>query len=88
MAFQNGDLLAALRIPDAYVARSRHDALTIDAEGRHGDSSMSFKDGDLFATVCIPDTRRAVSGCRQHSLVVATEHRAPDPFRMSTEEAV
>ncbi len=79
MAFQDGDLLAALRIPDArgVVRRRRHHPLAIAAERAlsHG-AGMAFQDGDLLAALRIPDARGVVLRRRHHPLAIAAECRA------------
>jgi hypothetical protein len=63
MALQEGDLLAALRIPDARsaVPRRSHHPRAIAAErcGIHA-VGMAFQDGDLLAALRIPDARGVV----------------------------
>src|SRR5262249_56560312 len=73
MAFQDGDLLAALCIPDArgVVTGCRHNPLAIVAEHRGLNAAgMAFKDADLLAAFGIPDAC-CVQSPRHYPFVVA-----------------
>ncbi len=89
MAFQDGDLLAALRIPDARgaVLRRRHHPLAVAAECRAPHAAvMAFQDGDLLAALRIPDARGPVDRRRHHPLAIAAERRATTRGRMAFQD--
>src|SRR5262245_12829669 len=86
MAFKDGDLLAALRIPDArgVVTGCRHHPLAVAVEPRGNDTiDMAFKDGDLLAALCIPDAG-CVQSPRHYPFVVAGERPVSRPHETGT----
>src|SRR6516164_8063567 len=72
MIFQDRNLLAALRIPDAGGgAKCRHDPFAVATERRGTQDVGAFKDGDIR----IPDAGGLVFRRRYHSLAVVAERR-------------
>src|SRR5262249_22264633 len=97
--FEDGDLLAALRIPDArgVVVRRRYHPLAVAAERcpRHW-AGMSFQDRHLLAALRIPDApgspfRRAISlplSASQMRVVLSSDTvatRLPSPMNAASD---
>src|SRR5262249_43060410 len=90
MAFQDGDLPTALRIPDpgGLVARRRDNALTIATEARaEQEVCMAFEHDQLATSLHIPDPGNGALEC-QHPLAVRAEDRRKQGALRSPEQKV